>query len=101
MEGEWLELDYSAPIWMLMHVCYLWRDVALSNGVLWANIDASLGGTWTPAQSLQKARLQMLELYLERSRVALLDLRIGLAYHDAYPRILPTLWAHRQRWWKI
>ncbi|TRM64897.1 hypothetical protein BD626DRAFT_628984 [Schizophyllum amplum] len=101
-------LSYNAPIWTLLHVCSLWRTIALSNRFLWSNIDAVVSqpvrrgqsnfSAPKPTRSEKKAFLHMLKTYLEHADGALLDIRIGLAYHGTCRRILRMLWEHRQQW---
>ncbi|TRM64904.1 hypothetical protein BD626DRAFT_628991 [Schizophyllum amplum] len=91
----WLSLTYRAPIWTLMRVCTLWRNVALSNHLLWTKIDGSPRGK--PSESPKQSR-SVLETYLTRSNPALLDIRLNLSYHDAFRIALEIFWQNRHRW---
>ncbi|KAL1669650.1 hypothetical protein GGF50DRAFT_43713 [Schizophyllum commune] len=100
-----LGLVHTDPIWTLLKVCRIWRDVAHGLPTLWNKID-----TYTPARAtfasrnpcrsidrVLEARLT-LDAYLARSHDQPLDLCISLHPWDGWEYILKRLWAERHRW---
>ncbi|KAL1755687.1 hypothetical protein FB107DRAFT_290632 [Schizophyllum commune] len=100
-----LRLVHTDPIWTIVKVCRMWRDVAHDLPTLWTRID-----TYTPARAtfasknisksidrVLEARLT-LETYLARSHDHPLELRISLHPWDGWEHILKLLWAERHRW---
>ncbi|KAJ3810040.1 hypothetical protein F5876DRAFT_21645, partial [Lentinula aff. lateritia] len=68
------------PTLQLIHVCSRWRDVALGTQELWSNIaishnsfNVSYGPSW---EEDARGVLPLVELYLERSQTALLDITL-------------------------
>ncbi|PBK98726.1 hypothetical protein ARMGADRAFT_587455 [Armillaria gallica] len=67
-------LDVSGPLWVLGHVCGLWRDTLHTSPVSWArNVDVSPPFSWHASEVLQT--------YLERTGKHPLNLR-AVYYND-------------------
>ena len=76
----------------ISQVCYEWRALALACSELWTTFNY-LGDEW----NFSNLRLQ---LYLERSRQRLLDLRLYFpeTYSDRIPDVVDMILPHASRW---
>ncbi|KAF8511597.1 hypothetical protein JB92DRAFT_3097061 [Gautieria morchelliformis] len=98
-EESWPPETHQLPFALLVsHVSHRWRIIALQTPGLWSYIDLS------PCTST----IELLDIYLERSRGLLLDIRFGIpSYSDEriyrvfsahFRRQLTTLIPHAARW---